>query len=289
MYTKSFFLILIIILITVPGCKNSSENEKDATNIIYLHHSTGKIVWQGKESTIKKLVPERFEKYIPELTKPAIVKYLKDYNKENGTNYQITAREFPEKSPYGWKNYPYDYYNIWVKHGNQDFYKEEPTLNVLTNKYDVVVFKHCFPVSHMIKDSLLENSDSEVKSLGNYKVQYRLLREKMRSYPDTKFLLWTGPALLEKHTNENEASITKEFYDWVINEWDESGDNIYLWDFRKLETEGGLYLKSEYAAGPDNSHPNHEFGEKAAKYFIRRLTDIVRNDGMNTELTGKIK
>ena len=289
MYTKSFFLILIIILINVPGCKNSSENEKDATNIIYLHHSTGKIVWQGKESTIKKLVPERFEKYIPELTKPAIVKYLKDYNKENGTSYQITAREFPAKSPYGWKNYPYDYYNIWVKHGNQDFYKEEPTMNILTEKYDVVVFKHCFPVSHMIKDSLPNNPASEAKSLGNYKVQYQLLKEKMNSYPNTRFLLWTGPALLEKHTNKSEAAITNEFYEWVKNEWDAPDDNIFLWDFRELETEGGLFLKTEFARNSNDSHPNIEFGERAAELFVQRLIDVIRNNGIKTDLTGKIK
>ena len=289
MYTKSFFLILSIILIAIPGCKNSPEKEKEAIKIIYLHHSTGKIIWQGKESRLKKLVPKRLEKYIPKLNKPAILKYIKNYNKEHGTDYQIKAREFPAKSPYGWKNYPYDYYNIWVQHGNRDYYKKEPTLKVLTQKYDVVVFKHCFPVSHMIKDSLPGAPDSEVKSLANYKVQYQLLKEKMRNYPETKFLLWTGPALLKVHTNESEAVITKTFYDWVKNDWNETSDNIFLWDFRELETEGGMYLKTEYAINPNNSHPSMVFGEKAAKLFVQRLTDIINNEGEKTYLTGKIK
>ena len=82
----------------------------------------------------------------------------------------------------------------------------------------------------------------------------------MRSFPDTKFIVWTGAALTEATTTPDEAQRTREFFDWVKAEWDEPGDNIFLWDFYELETEGGPYLKPEYASAPDNPHPTPEFG-----------------------------
>jgi hypothetical protein len=124
----------------------------------------------------------------------------------------------------------------------------------------------------------------------NYKVQYQMLKEKMQSYPGTKFLLWTGPALVRNHTNAEEATIARDFFNWVRNVWDEPNDNIFLWDFRKLETdENGLYLDSEFAAGPNNSHPSAGFGEKVAPLFVRRLTDVMRHNGKHTMLTGTYK
>ena len=54
------------------------------------------------------------------------------YNKENNKNYLIKEMTFPKASPYGWHNYPYDYYNIWVKHAGNEPYMEEPTLEMLT-------------------------------------------------------------------------------------------------------------------------------------------------------------
>jgi len=36
----------------------------------------------------------------------------------------------------------------------------------------------------------------------------------------------------------------------MIDEWDEAGDNIFIWDFYSYETEGGLYLLDKYAVGP---------------------------------------
>jgi len=290
MTTRIIYALIFIILILSSACEENKDekqpttetSEADTTQTIYLHHSTGRVVWEGeagKKSLLKKLGIGSEEHAIPG--------NLKEYNEKHNTNHQITAREFPAKSPYGWNNYPYDYYNIWVKHGDQDYYMEEPTLKVLTRQYDVVVFKHCFPVSAMSRGSSPGDPDSPVKSLANYKAQYELLKEKLQSYQETQFLLWTGPALVENHTNEEEALITREFYDWVINEWDDPQDNLFLWDFRQLETEGDLYLKPKYAAGPNNSHPSHEFGETAARLFVQRLTDVIEQEGSNTKLTGE--
>jgi len=281
---RFIFLFVTLLIVAATGCEKAEtsdeQNETDKTiDIVYLHHSTGRVIWEGQPSLLEKLGVGTDQ--------PAIPAYLEEYNDQYATDYQITAREFPAASPYGWNNYPYDYYNIWVKHGDEQYFQEEPTLKVLSAEYDVIVFKHCFPVSHMQQGSSPGDPDSPDKTLVNYMAQYVLLKDKMHAYPNTKFLLWTGPALLQSHTNEREALNTKEFYEWVKNTWDKPGDNIYLWDFRELETEGSLYLKIENAAGPDNSHPSYKFGQAAAKLFVQRLTDVIEDDGTNTERTGK--
>ena len=92
----------------------------------------------------------------------------------------------------------------------------------------------------------------------------------MHEFPENKFIVWT-PAV--KHKNlmtEDEAIRTRQFYDWMINEWDEKGDNIFIWDFYKYETEGGLYLAEKNAYSPNNSHPNRNFSGRMAP-IIRQV------------------
>ena len=109
----------------------------------------------------------------------------------------------------------------------------------------------------------------------------------MKKFNKTKFIVWTIPALVEKSTTEDNAKRAKNFYEWVKDEWDKTGDNIYLWDFYQLETEGDLYLKNEYAQGPENSHPNKSFAQKITHYFCQRIVNIIENIGDSSSITGK--
>ncbi len=74
------------------------------------------------------------------------------YNEENNKNYLIKRDDISESISYGWHNYPYDYYNIWVKNAGNKPFMEEPTLEMLTKQYQVIIFKHCFPVSNIQAD-----------------------------------------------------------------------------------------------------------------------------------------
>lgn len=265
-----------------PGCKNQgiSPAVSDTCKIIFLHHSTGNIIWKGRQTIMTKFKHLfGFEDAVPQ--------WFHEYNKAHNTLYQISAQNFPKASPYGWNNYPYDYYNIWVKHaGNKDF-KNEPTLETLASKYNLIIFKHCFPVGNIATGPDTADIESPIKTLANYKAQYLALREKMLEFPETKFLLWTPPALVEAQTTSDEARRTSEFTNWIINEWDLENDNIYLWDFYTLETEGGLYLKPAYAAGINDSHPGSAFAETASALFCKRIVDIIETNGRHTSLTGQ--
>jgi len=247
-----------------PGAAPAPAPEAAPTTarILFLHHSTGECVWNG-----------------------GVAEWFDAYNAAHKTRYAITEQAFPKDSPYGWENYPYDYWNIWVKNAGPKPFQKEPTLEILAPKYDLVVWKHCFPVSSVEPDSGQPDIASSEKRVENYKLQYAALKAKMREFPKVRFLVWTGAALLKGETDEDAARRAKAFFDWVRNEWDEKGDNIFVWDFRGLETEGGLYLKAAYAAG--DSHPNEKFSRKVAPLFCRRIVDVVQGRGDTANITGE--
>jgi len=248
-------------------------------NVILLHHSTGKNIWVGAVSKLSYRLTGQ----------GAVERYIAGHNRSNGTDYRIQARVFPQKEPYGWKNYPYDYWNIWVEHGGDAPYKGEPTLEILTAQgFDVICWKHCFPVCHIGEDPVNPSVASHFKCLANYKLQYNALKAKMRSFPDTKFIVWTGAALAYSDTMLDQARRAAEFFNWVRDEWDEPGDNIFLWDFYRLETEGGLFLKDSYSREPGNSHPNKAFSDTAARLFAQRVIDVIEDRGDSAPVTGGI-
>ncbi len=276
-YFFHFVLILFFFQFLNTNIYGSEQMINKEEKVIFLHHSTGHNIWKGGTSKISYKL----------FKKGAFTKWLDKYNQENKTQISVKEQAFPKSKPYGWRNYPYDYYNIWVKHGGDKPYKEEPTLEMLAKNYGTVVFKHCYPVSNIDKDSGKPDINSPTRTLENYKLQYNALKQKMREFPDTKFVLWTGAIHVKKAISEDQAQRMKEFADWVRNEWDEKGDNIFLWDFYRLETEGGLYLKEEYAASSGDSHPNKKFSKKVAPYFGQRLTNIIAGKGDETSLTGE--
>ena len=243
---------------------------KEEANIVFLHHSTGKSIWMGNTG-----------RYMHKLTgKSDVAAYFKRYNKTNSTRYRIEERYFPKKQPYGWKNYPFDYYNIWVKNGGDEPYMEEPTLEILTRKYNVIIFKHCYPVSRIKPDTGTPDIDSEIRTVENYKLQYNALKDKMHEFPDNKFVVWSPAVLKSSQLSGDEARRTAEFYRWMLNEWNEKDDNIHIWDFYNYETEGGLYLLDAYASGPVNSHPGRSFAARVAPLFCKFIIDLINESDL---------
>ena len=268
---KQSFVILTIFLISMLFTNCNQQQELTDMNIIYLHHSTGGVIWEGSSSLFKN----------------GSLQYLfRKYNKANQKSYLIEERVFPKSSPYGWNNYPFDYYNIWVKNAGDKPFMEEPTLELLTKQYQVVIFKHCFPVSNIKAEQDSSDINSNVQTIGNYKLQYDALRDKLHEFPEVKFILFTGATQVRANTTEDEAERTKAFFKWVTEEWDLPNDNIYLWDLYGLQTEGGLYFKNEYAVSPTDSHPNKYFAGRVVKLLFNRIIDIIDNDGKSTYLTG---
>jgi len=279
-----FGLLLIFPLNSCDQKVNTSD-----MNIIFLHHSTGGVIWNAAKPSLVTKVIRRISTKAGALVsaKPRLPLLFNEYNEENDKNYLISEMAFPKKSPYGWNNYPYDYYNIWVKNAGEVPFMEEPTLEMLTKDYQVIIFKHCYPASNILADEDSADINSDVKTLANYKLQYAALREKLHEFPETKFILFTGAVQVKYYLKDGEANRAREFHKWVTEEWDIPGDNIYLWDLYSLQTDGGLHFKDEYALTPHNSHPNGDFARKTVKLLFNRIIDVVENNGNTTQLTGE--
>jgi hypothetical protein len=127
---------------------------------------------------------------------------------------------------------------------------------------------------------------SSVQTDANYRLQYEALKARMHAYPDNRFIVWTGAALVAGATNPEDATRAREFFDWVVNTWDEPGDNIYVWDFRRMETNGGLYMLDANAASATDSHPNSTFSATVAPYLAQRIIDVIEGRGDTRSLTG---
>ena len=218
-----------------------------AERIIFLHHSTGGVVWDNG-------VPEWFAAY----------------NAANGTNYRIEDLGYP-----GGGNDPYDYWNVWVNHAGNEPYLGDDTLEILTQTYDVIAWKHCYPVSEIEADTGAPDVASTERRQENYRLQYEALKAKMRSFPAKTFIVWTGAVHVQSNISPEQATRMQSFTDWVRNVWDEPGDNIFIWDFYELETEGGLYLRDEYSAGEGDSHPNAAFAGAVAPLFGQAIVDAI--------------
>ncbi len=268
-----FKILGILALLILTSCNKQMES----TKVIFLHHSTGGRIWKGNPN-----------KYFYKVFKQGYLeKWMKRYNRKNQTNIDISKMNFPKKEPYGWKNYPFDYYNIWVAHGGKEAFMSEPTLEMLTEEYDIIIWKHCYPVANIQPDTTGGDINSEIKTLPNYKLQYEALKKKMHSFKDKKFIVWTPVPQVKAKTSEEEAKRLREFYEWVLHTWDEKNDNIFLWDYYILATEGGLYLKPEYAEREDNSHPNKEFAEKISGYFANRIVQVAAAIAEDKDITGR--
>ncbi len=255
--------LLLLITLLLTNCETRDKDQMK--RIIFLHHSTGGKIWVGSTN-----------RYIHKLTKKSDVpSYFRKHNRKHGTDYSIVERNFPAESPYGWKNGPYDYYNIWVKNAGNEPYMNEPTLEMLTPQYDVIIFKHCFPYSRIKEDTGQPDINSNEKTIENYKLQYNALKSKMHEFSNNKFIVWTPAVHVSNNLYQEEAKRANDFYNWIVNEWDDKGDNIFLFDFYQYETEGGLYLQDKYAAGPKDSHPNKQFSGRIAPLFASFVIDVV--------------
>jgi hypothetical protein len=235
--------------------------------VIFLHHSTGDALFSEGN----------------------VADYFAGYNSENQTNYQITEKDYPD-TPYPWENYPYDYWNLWANNQCDNSNENIECLGSLCSRYNVIVFKHCFPGADILADDGNPGVSSSNKTLANYKLQYRALRDLMDSYPDNKFIVWTLVPLHRLATSTENAGRAREFVDWVITDWlTEDGNihpNIYLFDFYNLAAESNSSpsqgkvncLKYEYEKShtDNDSHPNSIANETIGPLFAQFIISSIQ-------------
>ncbi len=214
-----------------------------------------------------------------------IAEWFTDYNSANGTDFTIQRRSYPAE-PYPWENNPYDYWNVWVNGACS-----EECFSTILEKYDIVIMKHCYTAARIEADINDPDVTSDRKSVENYKLQYRAIRDLLDDQPETKFIVFTLAPRHRLRTNATEAGRAKAFADWVKNEWlQEDGkehNNIFIFDFwghiaeSDATPEKGAVncIRYEYEKdhSSDNSHPNLLANETVAPVFARFIVNVANN------------
>lgn len=255
----SIKLIFIGILFILSVINVYAYTVDDYQNIIFLHHSTGGNVYN--EGNVHN--------------------WFDTYNIEQGTSFNIIDRAYPN-SPYPWENYPYDYWNLWINDACNSADSDIECLNTLTQSYNVIIWKHCFPSSAILPDTGNPDITSSIKTSENYKLQYRALRDLMDSYPDTIFILWTLPPLHRLATNQYYAERATDFSTWQKTDFlTENGShpNIYVFDFREIVVGVDNFLAYEYerSHSSGDSHPNTAANIVAGPIFGQFIVDSIND------------
>jgi len=261
----NLFSSLLLIFIWVLLINTQTVTAKaSAKKIIFLHHSTGRNVYNTGEVRGR----------------------LTGYNYSHKTTHQIFERWYPDAP-----NYPYDYWNLWINGACNSNKPGRECMNTLAKKYDVIIFKHCYPGSDLLPDNQRPSISSNQKTLGNYKLQYRTLRKMMDKYPDTIFIIWTLAPRHRLATNAGNASRARIFADWVrtdfLTEDGKPHPNIFIFDFWKIVAENNLNpargkvncLKYKYEKNHSNSdsHPNEAANKVAGPLFVKCIVESINS------------
>lgn len=252
-----------------------------AQKVVFLHHSTGGGVYNEGN----------------------VAQWFDTYNSQNSTNYEITERAYPD-SPYPWENYAYDYWNLWINGACNNDKSGTECLSSIATKYDVIIYKHCFPGAGIGEDEAEKSVSSSYKSLGNYKLQYRALRTLMDSYPNNKFIVWTLAPLHRNATDSASAARAAQFVNWVKTQWlsedGKSHPNIFVFDFWGYVAETNANpsqgkvncLKYDYEGSHDgdDSHPNTQANQNVGPIFGQFIVDCIKqtNTGINNKTQNNI-
>lgn len=217
-----------------------------------------------------------------------VSEWIANYNSNNSTDYQINIRDYPD-TPWPWDNYPYDYWKLWVNNSCNNDNPNIECLQSIARNYDLIIFKHCYSGAGIIADSGKPNVDSSTKTLENYKLQYRALRNLFDSMPEKKFMVWTLVPLHRLSTTKESAERAFEFVEWVKSQWlIEDGKphpNIFIFDFFSLAAEmnenpinGQQYcLKYDYERRHTNDsfHPNLIANETIGPLFAQAVINSL--------------
>jgi hypothetical protein len=225
----------------------------DFTNVIFLHHSTGRnLIEQGG-------VREVFSATGYDLW-------------DHGYNDQGLTR--PDGTPAGYSyNVPNDNTDPdgFARIFSQRLYPWP--LNAFSGlmQHEVIIFKSCFPVSSITSDAQLEQ----------YRAYYLQMREMTDQHPDHIFVVVTPPPLNPAATNAEAAARARAFAEWLKSEEFLVGHaNLCTFDFFDLLAEPDAtspehnMLRAEYREGTD-SHPNElanqTIGPLFAEFIIKRV------------------
>ena len=244
----------------LPVAREPIEVDGTYTNIIFLHHSTGRnLIVQGN---VRELFAQRGYAFWDHdyntigLTRPDGMR--------TGTSYDI-----PEVTPGVKGGGNTDPEGLAVLFAQP---VHEPPDNAFSRllQHEVVIFKSCFP------NSAIKSEDM----LAQHKRWYRDMRDVMDQHPDRIFIVVTSPPLHPLGTNADEAHRARALANWLkSDEYLAGHPNVFTFDFFDLLADPSTNtLRSEYQLDPENpdSHPNAIANNRIGPLFVEFVVEAVQ-------------
>ena len=242
--------------IPLPVYSGPIESNGDYTNVVFLHHSTGRALIA--EGNVRPLLAELGYQF-----------WDHGYNHEglvrpDGTsaraNYRIPGNQ-------GRGNTDVD--------GLAELFSQpvtDPPSNAFSRllQHEVVAFKSCFPNSAVKSDEMQEQ----------FQTWYLQMRDVMDQHPDRVFIIVTSPPLHPLATNADEARRARAVANWLkSDEYVAGHPNVFVFDFFDLLADPSAdTLRAEYQLDPDNpdSHPNRLANETIGPLFVKFIDEAVQ-------------
>lgn len=140
-------------------------------------------------------------------------------------------------------------------------------------KQDIVMFKSCFPASHIDSNAMF----NEYK-----KIYKRKLYKHFQENPDILFIIITAPPLLPNDTDKVCADRARKFNNWLkktfikfYNRKNPGFENVVVFDYFDCLADSSNMLKEEYRFNDWDSHPNYNGHKHATDLFIPFFKDKV--------------
>ncbi len=244
----------------LPVSTERIEDDGTYTNVIFLHHSTGRnLIAQGNVR--------------PLLTQKGYSFWDHDYNttgltRPDGTRTQ-TSYDIPEITPGAKGGGNTDPEGLAILFAQP---VHDPPDNAFSRllQHEVIVVKSCFPNSAVTSNEMQEQFQS----------WYSQMRDVMDQHPDRVFIIVTSPPLHPLATNTDQARRARAVANWLkSDEYLAGHPNVFTFDFFDLLADPSTnMLRAEYQAGPEDSdsHPNQLANEIIAPLFVEFIDEVVQ-------------
>jgi hypothetical protein len=244
----------------LPVSTEPVETDGTYTNVIFLHHSTGKsLIAQGD---VRALLAERGYAF-----------WDHDYNtvgltRPDGTR-TGTSYDVPELNPGtrgGGNTDPEGLALLFAQPAH------DPPDNAFSRllQHEVLIFKSCFPNSAIKSAEMLEQ----------HRAWYLGMRDVIDQHPDKIFILLTTPPLHPAGTTLEHAARARALSNWLrSDEFLIGHPNLFVFDFFGLlaDSETNM-LRSEYQIDSDtaDSHPNALANQTIGPLFVDFVDKAVQ-------------
>lgn len=246
-------VIIILMGITMSGVgAGVMAAQERPQRILFMHHSTGLGIIQGGR------VREAFTALGYEF-------WDHGYNEEGlvdaagnwlGVNWDVPG---DNTDPDGW----YAIFNQPVT---------SPPSNTFSHmlEFDVVIFKSCFPSSHIADEWMFEQ----------YQEYYLSIRDVIDQHPDKLFVPFTTPPLVPNETDAAAAARARRWAEYLTSDEYLAGHpNIAVFDVFTHAADADGFLRAEYRADEWDSHPNDiantALGALLVEYVDQAIRDFV--------------